>query len=171
MNIIIGGGCTGLYLAKRLIDRNENFILFEKRPVLGGKIRTNSLKLDQGAWRVNQDHKLLLGVLHGAELVPLPETQGVSHSASKPSPISRFAASLIEPSGSVSKAAMADLRTGYHSTTSAGHERSHSGTFYKVEQGFATVIDMLNEQIPHNRVHLSSRLIKIEKKFVVIQTG
>ena len=50
INIIIGGGCTGLYLA---IDRNENFILFETIPVLECKIRTNSLKLDQDAWRVN----------------------------------------------------------------------------------------------------------------------
>ena len=61
--IIIGGGLSGLYLGYMLNKYNKNFIILEKKPRLGGRIKTvkkECFSYDAGAVRIGKNHKELL---------------------------------------------------------------------------------------------------------------
>jgi monoamine oxidase len=64
--IVIGGGISGLYSAKKLTNKGYKVSLYEKNNRLGGNIRTQyeeEAKLEQGAGRFNINHTRLLELL------------------------------------------------------------------------------------------------------------
>jgi monoamine oxidase len=64
---IVGGGAAGLYCAWRILqqDPSSEVMLFEKTPRIGGRIYTKyfkGAKLELGAGRLSDNHKLLLSL-------------------------------------------------------------------------------------------------------------
>lgn len=75
--IIIGGGISGLNTFYQLKKRNPNIniLLLEKNPDLGGRIQTyrkslngENYQFEEGAYRFNQNHKLLLHLVKELDL-------------------------------------------------------------------------------------------------------
>jgi protoporphyrinogen oxidase len=71
--IILGGGIAGLYSAYKLLQKNENLkiLILEKNDYLGGRMKTYQKTIngityyqEEGAWRFNSNHKLLLKLIH-----------------------------------------------------------------------------------------------------------
>src|SRR5210317_1031181 len=70
--IVIGGGISGLYSAKKLTNKGYKVSLYEKNNRLGGNIRTQyeeEAKLEQGAGRFNINHTRLLELLRSIILI------------------------------------------------------------------------------------------------------
>jgi len=71
--IIIGGGISGFYTAFRILKEKPDckILLLEKNDYFGGRIFTashNGFKLEAGAGRFNQEHKLFIELLHELNL-------------------------------------------------------------------------------------------------------
>ena len=60
--IIVGGGITGLYLARELAKKGTKILLIEKDRHVGGRIHTIN-GLEAGAGRIHESHKLTLGLI------------------------------------------------------------------------------------------------------------
>lgn len=69
---VVGGGVSGLYIANNLLDKNYQVTLFERNGVLGGRVRSISLKsrgmIETGAGRFNEKHKILLKLIQDCGL-------------------------------------------------------------------------------------------------------
>ena len=64
--IIIGGGISGLYLANKLKLKGEDIHLFERKPRLGGRIKSitqHNITYDSGALRISKYHKKVLTLI------------------------------------------------------------------------------------------------------------
>ena len=81
-NIIIGGGITGLYLAYKLNKLHPEcpLTVIEKTNRLGGRILTktkNNLKIDIGAGRFSENHKLIIELINDLglkkDIITLPK--------------------------------------------------------------------------------------------------
>ena len=71
--IILGGGISGLYSAYKLLqkDKTLKILILEKNNYLGGRMKTYQKTIngityyqEEGAWRFNSNHKLLLKLIH-----------------------------------------------------------------------------------------------------------
>ena len=60
--IVVGGGITGLYLARELAKKGTKVLLIEKDRHVGGRIHTIN-GLEAGAGRIHESHKLTLGLI------------------------------------------------------------------------------------------------------------
>jgi monoamine oxidase len=69
--IIVGGGISGLFLAYKLSQTNQDILLVEQSNRLGGRIHTiheNNLAFDAGGARFSSKHKKMLALLHELDL-------------------------------------------------------------------------------------------------------
>ena len=70
--IIIGGGLAGTNLANKLFNSNrDNFLLFESRSYLGGRVKTvygKNYYYEAGGARFNGNHKNLIKLLKKYEI-------------------------------------------------------------------------------------------------------
>ena len=73
--IIIGGGISGLYCAKRLVDQYKNMkkiLLLDERSYYGGRLITNKQPhYEIGAARFNDNHKLLIKLIEKYNLTKI----------------------------------------------------------------------------------------------------
>lgn len=75
--VIIGGGISGLYAAKKCIAKGYSVLLLEKASHLGGRIHTiyhSTYHIEAGAGRFNQNHIILRGLLKEYGLTEVPIT-------------------------------------------------------------------------------------------------
>ena len=69
--IIVGGGISGLYFSYKLMNKTNNFIILEKKPRLGGRIKTinmNCLTYDAGAVRISKSHTKAMSLIKELKL-------------------------------------------------------------------------------------------------------
>jgi protoporphyrinogen oxidase len=71
--IILGGGIAGLYCAYKLLQKNKilKILILEKNDYLGGRMKIfkktingHTFYQEEGAWRFNTNHKLLLKLIN-----------------------------------------------------------------------------------------------------------
>jgi len=72
MIVIIGGGISGLYLGYQLLKRKKEFIILEKSPVIGGKVKTQYIDdtnyMESGASIFHKQQLSLINLLDELEL-------------------------------------------------------------------------------------------------------
>ena len=70
--IIVGAGISGLYFSYKLKNNNNNnFIILEKKPRLGGRIKTINMgcfSYDAGAVRISKSHKKTISLIKELKL-------------------------------------------------------------------------------------------------------
>ena len=62
--IFIGSGISNLYLANKLND--SNYIILEKKGIIGGRIKTRNYKnnyFELGALRIHESHKKVINLI------------------------------------------------------------------------------------------------------------
>lgn len=71
--VIIGAGLSSLYFTNKL--RNKNYIILEKKGIIGGRIKTRSLEnndktlhYELGAQRIHESHERIFNLIHKLKL-------------------------------------------------------------------------------------------------------
>jgi monoamine oxidase len=83
--VIIGGGISGIYAAKRCLEKGLSVLLLERSGHLGGRIQTvyhPTYHIEAGAGRFNKNHRILRSLLQEYKLheAPIPLKRNVATS-------------------------------------------------------------------------------------------
>lgn len=150
--LIVGGGLSGLYAATRLFQQGRDFLLFEGRDRLGGRILSESLE-DQGTSILPS----------GYDLGPTwfwPDQPRVAR--------------LLEELGiesfeqqSVGASRYEDPQRGVETFRNPGM----SAVSLRVSGGMARMIDALADRLPPDRLRLSSQVTKIARNGAKIEVS
>jgi len=137
--VIIGGGLSGLYLAYRMAQRGENFLLIEARNRLGGRIKTsNSHDLGPTWFWPGQRHMMELVQELDLQIFEQQNTGDILYE---------------DPN--------------VFSERLSGHQ--YQTTSYRIQNGISSLIDRLQALTPSPNIALNHKVISVENQTDTIE--
>ena len=160
------------------IKPNENIIIFEGGPKVGGRIRTLEDNVDRGAWRVHDSHNRMINLADELDINLIPTHSSNSaktyddilkinkKSQKRISGLSTLQSNIVNDGLSIAN--IREQRTGYLGL-SDGIEKSytinkHTGIFKVPENGMEEYPKKLYESLPKTvTVNFKTRVVHIDK--------
>ncbi|WP_421780620.1 flavin monoamine oxidase family protein [Kiloniella litopenaei] len=137
--VIIGGGLSGLYLAYRLAQRGENFLLLEARHRLGGRIKT-STPFDLGPTWFWPGQRHMMALIQELDLQIFKQ----------------------QNTGDI----LYEDPTVFSERLSGNQYKMIS---YRIQDGISSLINRLQAQIPTSHILLNHKAISVEKQTDTIE--
>ena len=170
--IIIGGGISGLFVAKELKKRKVDFFLLEGSYKLGGRHLTitdeDEVLYEGGAWRVHSTHKRMLDLLKSYNLKTTFFEKSKELEKNEIGGISKFDENVLKTNGGVLDSLEKELQTGYQgidlSVTKTLPYGVKKGEFFTIDEGQEKVTQLMGEEIGKKLIKLNHKVVDISKK-------